>query len=359
MSDLTLARTATETVMGMQVYEQAIDERAEVALALADPDAQLHRALVRSMRAPLRGNRRIPMSAVRVAGPQLRREVGRWLYPGHGPVHRLDLTLPPSPRGDIVTVHDIAPLRFPDEGKLPPSAHKELARAAAVITVSAFSAEEIVRHLGTPDPIVIPNGVDHQRFADARPLPESELRGLGVTGPYVLAAGGASLRKNLDGMARAWRLVRSSRPGLTLVLSGPPHPRRDRLFRSLPGVVRVGRVDDDMLPRLLAGCSTLVIPSLYEGFGLPAIEGMAAGVPVVAMDASSLPEVLGGSGILADGSPQSLAEAILWSAGNDAEVRSRVAAGRARSLQFTWERSAAMHARVWADVIAGRTPRVV
>lgn len=357
MTDLTLARTATETVMGMQVYERALDDRADEALARVAPTARIRRTVVRSMRSPLPGNRRVPLARLGRAGPGTRREVGRWLYPGGGPVHRLDLTLPPSPRADIVTVHDLAPLRFSDEGELPPTARFEVQRAAAVITVSRFSAAEIAEHLGGPEPVVIPNGVDHDRFAGASPLDGRDLQHLGIRSPYVLVAGGASQRKNLVELARAWPLVRSVRPDLTLVLTGPPHPRRDQLFGHLEGAVLVGRVSDEALPRLLAGAAALAVPSTYEGFGLPAIESMAAGVPVVAVDASSLPEVLGGTGVLTDGTASGLAGGIEWATNDDPDIRAKVEAARKRSLDFTWERSAALHAQVWGDVIAGRLPR--
>lgn len=352
--EVTLARTASETVMGMQVYEQAIDSRADEAVAALPRPTRLYRTVVRSLRSPLAGTRRLPAGVLQRMGPRTRPEVGRWLYPGRGPVHRMDLTLPPSPRGDIVTVHDIAPLRYPDEGTFPPAARTELLRAAAVITVSQFSADEIAEHFGVV-PIVIPNGVDHARFANARRLSCDELDALGVKGPYVLAAGGASQRKNLEGLARAWPMIRSSRPDLTLVLTGPPHPRRDGLFAPLAGAIRVGRVADETLPRLLAGASALVMPSLYEGYGLPAVEGMAAGVPVVATDASALPEVLGETGVLVGRAPESLAEGVIWAVDGGPEIRAKVQAARARSLGMSWERAAARHAQVWDDVISRTT----
>ena len=326
--EVTLARTASETVMGMQVYEQAIDSRADEAVAALPRPTRLYRTVVRSLRSPLAGTRRLPAGVLQRMGPRTRPEVGRWLYPGRGPVHRMDLTLPPSPRGDIVTVHDIAPLRYPDEGTFPPAARTELLRAAAVITVSQFSADEIAEHFGVV-PIVIPNGVDHARFANARRLSCDELDALGVKGPYVLAAGGASQRKNLEGLARAWPMIRSSRPDLTLVLTGPPHPRRDGLFAPLEG--------------------------LYEGYGLPAVEGMAAGVPVVATDASALPEVLGETGVLVGRAPESLAEGVIWAVDGGPEIRAKVQAARARSLGMSWERAAARHAQVWDDVISRTT----
>ena len=112
----------------------------------------LYRTVVRSLRSPLAGTRRLPAGVLQRMGPRTRPEVGRWLYPGRGPVHRMDLTLPPSPRGDIGTVHDLAPLRYPDEGTFPPAARTELLRAAAVITVSQFSADEILSLIHISEP---------------------------------------------------------------------------------------------------------------------------------------------------------------------------------------------------------------
>lgn len=354
MKSLTLARFASDTVMGAQVYEQAVDIRADEALRALVPDAAVRRAVVRPLRAKIDGNRRVPMAALLRGSPRVRREVARVLYPGNGPVHRMKVGLPPSPRGDILTLHDASPWRYPDESMPIRAAAEELRRADTIVTVSQFSASEIVHLFGTREPVVIPNGVDHDRFAGAPALTRTELDALGIAGPYVMCAGGASIRKNLEGLAEAWPLIRSARPDLTLVMTGPAHPRRDALFADLPGVVRVGRVPEDVLPRLLVGCAALVIPSLYEGYGLPAIEGMAAGVPVVAMNASSLPEVLGGAGILAELTPDSLAEAVIWATSDDTAVRGLVEVGRARASEFTWERSAAAHARVWADLLAGR-----
>ncbi len=351
MSSMTLARFASDTVMGAQVYENAIDARADEALRRLSPSTRMHRTVVRSLRSSLGGNRRVPMGLLLGADPRVRRELARWLYPGHGPVHRMKVGLPPSPRGDILTLHDTGPWRYPDEGEPVPAAAQELRRADVIVTVSQFSADEIVHLFDTREPIVIPNGVDHARFADAAPLSGEELDALGISRPYVLTSGGASLRKNLKGLAEAWPLVRSARNDLTLVMTGPQHPHRDALFGNLSGVLRLGRVADSLLPRLLAGSSALVIPSLYEGFGLPAIEGMAAGVPVVAVDASSLPEVLGGTGVLTDGSPDSLAEGMMWATSDDTAIRTKVVAARERSLEFTWERSAAAHARVWAGAL--------
>jgi glycosyltransferase involved in cell wall biosynthesis len=200
---------------------------------------------------------------------------------------------------------------------------------------------------------VVHNGVD-ERFFDARPLPSDTLRALGIEGPYVLHAGGSSTRKNLEGLAAAWPRVRSAYPDVALVLSGPPSSRRDRLFGAMDGAVRVGLVPDDVVPGLVAGARVVVVPSLYEGFGLPALEAMAVGVPVVAAARSSLPEVCGDAGILVEPDGRSLADGLVHALGRDADVEAGVARGRERARRFTWDASAAAHAAVWRDVLAGR-----
>ena len=137
---------------------------------------------------------------------------------------------------------------------------------------------------------------------------------------------------------------------MTLVLAGPPHPRRTELFASLPGVRLVGRVADEVLPRLYAAASVVVVPSLVEGFGLPALEGMATGVPVVAADRSSLPEVVGDGGLLVDPTGAGIAAGVLDVLAGGAEVEAMARRGFERSRRFTWEASAEGHARVWRSV---------
>jgi glycosyltransferase involved in cell wall biosynthesis len=112
----------------------------------------------------------------------------------------------------------------------------------------------------------------------------------------------------------------------------------------------VGRVTDDVLPGLYAAASVVVVPSLVEGFGLPALEGMAVGVPVVASNRSSLPEVVGDGGLLVDPTGAALAEGVLdvLAGGSDVETMARRGLQRARG--FTWESSAQGHARVWRAV---------
>jgi glycosyltransferase involved in cell wall biosynthesis len=278
----------------------------------------------------------------------VRRALGRYLYRGQDLVHRFDLRLPPAPGTEVLTVHDVVPWRFDDEGVAPSDSAPSARRAAVVVCPSRFSADEVGAVLGVERVVVIHNGVD-ARFFTATPLSERGLADLGVRLPFVVHAGGSTRRKNLDGLAEAWPLVRAALPETGLVLMGPPDERRDRLFASLPGTVRVGRVDDETATGLLAAAAAVVVPSRYEGFGLPALEGMAAGVPVVAARRASLPEVCGDAAYLVEPDGPGLAEGIVAALTDDRSTAVQVTKGRERAAGFTWEASAAAHAELWRD----------
>jgi glycosyltransferase involved in cell wall biosynthesis len=347
MPRLAIASIATAVPMGAQRYETEMAARARDALSDLG-DWSVRRVMVRSLRSPLPGHRRMPMARVARASVRERRVAGRLLYPRADVVHRTALELPPA-AVDVVTLHDVVAWRFPDESSPVPAAAEELRRAAAIVCVSRFSADQAVELLGISPPHVVHNGVD-PRYVDAAPLTEPELADLGIVGPYVLTVGGASKRKNLEGLAAAWPAIHAARPDVSLVLAGPEHPRRTQLFAGLPGARLLGRVADDVVPGLYAAAATVVVPSLYEGFGLPALEGMAAGVPVVAANTSSLPEVVGDGGVLVEPTTDGIVDGTLWALGGGSEVSALAARGRTRAAGFTWERSAHGHAEVWASV---------
>lgn len=348
MKRLVIAVTASSTVMGAQVYEREVADRAALALRTSPEEWDVRRLVVRSMRSGLDGDLRLPVGALERGGPRFRRSVGRLVYPRDALVHRMSLTLPPAPR-EVVTLHDVVAWKFADEGAPVPSARDELRAAAAVICVSEATAADAVDMFGLDNTRVVHLGVD-ERFRRSTPLDEPTRQRLGVPGRYLLHAGGASERKNLAGLAAAWRLLEGRHPDVALVLAGPVSPRRTELFRDLPRVVLLGRVDDALVPGLVAGAEAVIVPSLHEGFGLPVLEALAAGTTVVAADTSSLPEVAGGAAVLVAPTGAAIAEGIAAVLDGDVDRDELRVRGRLRAADFTWERCAAEHAAIWNEV---------
>jgi glycosyltransferase involved in cell wall biosynthesis len=241
-----------------------------------------------------------------------------------------------------VVLHDVAPLREPgwysglyvawQRAVLP-----RIARGAAlVITPSAFSRAEVVELLGVaPERVaVVAGGVDARFTPAADPGPARAAHGL-ADAPYVLTVASRTARKNLGVLDVAAR--RLAARGVRLVAAGGDRPQ----FRgeaATDGVRALGHVDDALLPGLYAGAAAFVLPSLYEGFGLTALEALAAGVPVVAADRGALPEVCGDAAQLVDPTDaEAIAAALERALDDPAPWR---AAGPPRAAPLTWEATA-------------------
>ena len=246
----------------------------------------------------------------------------------------------------MLTIHDVAPLMFPDEGSWPRHATAAARRAAAVIVPSHASARDIKSHLGLLNLHVIPNGVDPACY-DTAPLSLEERRQLSLVGPHVVYAGGSSRRKNLAALAEAWRRVGET-TGIELLVCGPDSSEKQRLFSGLPRCRVLGRVERGKLLRLMRSSVALVVPSTYEGFGLPVLEAMAVGTLVVAARAPAIPEIAGDAAILVDPTARGLANGI--EAAITCDRRTRIAAGRRWAARFTWTESARRHVEVYAAV---------
>lgn len=343
---LILATTATDNPMGAQRYESELINGVPRTRA----DWAVRHVVSRSMRSPLAGDRRLPISWLTTANAASRGIAGAIFFPDRRAIlHRMDLVIPPGQGLNTVTIHDTVSWRFPDESPPVAAAAEEARRADAVICVSAFSANEAQSMLGVSNPVVVYNGVDNKYFG-ADPLTATQRRELRLDGPYVLHAGGAAERKNLAALAEAWPGIHRHRPDVTLALCGPEHPRRTDLFRGAPGVRLLGRQPEELMPSLVRSSAVIVVPSTYEGFGLPALEAMAAGVPVVAANRSALPEVVGNAGILVEPTAHGVREGVLDALALGRERAALVGLARARAAEFTWERCIAGHLAVWESL---------
>jgi glycosyltransferase involved in cell wall biosynthesis len=230
-------------------------------------------------------------------------------------------------------------------------------RLPGLLTVSASARDQIVAEMGVgPERItVIPNGVDGERF---RPLP-GHLR---QHGRIVATASAEGPVKGLEPLLRAFAMLRAEEPvELVLVASPRPDGRLPGLLQELGlnGSVRfTGGLSEEALVELYAGAEVAVVPSLYEGFSLPALEAMACAVPLVATTAGALPEVVGTDGeaalLVPPGDPAALARALLRLR-RAPELRHRLgSAGRQRALRFSWEAAARATSERYRQMIALR-----
>ena len=172
----------------------------------------------------------------------------------------------------------------------------------------------------------------------------------GLSKDYVLAVGTVQPRKNLVTLVKAWKILRDrAAPCPQLVVAGArgwKNSQLDETIRRLgltgDQIRFLGVVPEEDLPVLYSGSSVFVFPSLYEGFGLPLLEAMACGVPVIASNTSSVPEVVGDAALLvAPTEPEAFAEAVLRLRSDDNLRRAKVEKGLSRAAGFSWRRAAA------------------
>jgi glycosyltransferase involved in cell wall biosynthesis len=288
-------------------------------------------------------------------------------------VHAPSLAVPPK-RGKplVVSIHDAAPWIFPEaftaRGRWfhAMGARAARRRADRVITGTAAAAEELMEHMSLPAERVrvVPYGVDPPR---TRPGPEETgevIRRYRLSGlPYVLWVGSLEPRKGVGtlvtAMARLARgAVRGTSPAPALVLAGYPGWQNSALLpaadlaRLGPGFRQIGRVTDAELWALYSGAALFAFPSLHEGFGLPVLEAMAAGAPVVASDIAAIREVAGEAAMLVrPGDADAWAEAIEALLGDAQRRAEMVEQGRRRAELFSWASTAAATLEVYRELV--------
>lgn len=251
----------------------------------------------------------------------------------------------------VLTVHDLIPLRLPRQSTLQArllfrwTMALALRTARFVIAVSEATRRDLSRWFRVPgDRVsVIPEATDPAFYPRSSAEIETVRRRYGLPDSFVLYVGSNKPHKNLPRLVEAWAQITEHGIRNTLVLAGPwdpryPEPRRRAEQLGLENVRWLGPVPEADLPALYSAATLFVFPSLYEGFGLPVLEAMACGVPVVCSDTSSLPEVAGDAALRVNPTDvEALAAAIEHALADEALRADLRATGLERARQFTWE----------------------
>ena len=299
------------------------------------------------------------------------------------PAHTLPIIRRPSLRS-VVTIHDLGFEYLPEYHQFPQKLYldkmtKFAARHAThLIAVSKATKKDLVGRFGVPEEkiTVIYEGVDKNKFKIQNPKfkVEGVKKKYGIKGPYILFVGTVQPRKNLRRLIEAFsRVVRVEKPvppggadpsravreGLLLVIAGKPGWMFEGIYKAPRDfgvesrVMFLGHVKDEDLPFLYQGAICFTLPSLYEGFGLPVLEAMASGVPVVVSNTSSIPEVGGDAAVYVDPYRVSSIAAGLVKVvgGSDSFRRSLIEKGLKQAERFSWERTARETLKVFEGVV--------
>lgn len=254
-------------------------------------------------------------------------------------------------RNQVLTIHDLSPLEHPEWFRASFAAWYRLLlpslarRVRRILVPSVYVRQKVIRRFGAQNVTVTPNGVDHSVFH-----PDAKQTIADLPDRYILFVGTLEPRKNLNSLLQTWSKIEHRHRDTWLLVAGV----RGSVFRGvdlLPAMERVcflGYVDDETLAGLYAHAALFVLPSYEEGFGLPALEAMACGAPVIVSDGGALPEVVGEAGMvfcLSDpaGLPTAL-EACL----SNSEIREALREkGLQHARRFSWQRTAEL---VWKSL---------
>jgi len=341
------------------------DERNEYVVLCNEHDCETVEALGPRFRAVIEDARSYSIREQFAVPMDLRREAIELFHAPH-------YVLPPlTPCRSVVTIHDCIHLRFPQylpsrlgyayaRGQMWTATHQ----AARVMTVSEASKRDILRYFRVPESRidVIYNAIDDRFWQE----PDTEAIALvreryQLTGPFVLYAGNIKPHKNLERLIESFHLLRQHSPELKdvlLLIIGDEISKYATLRRAVhrhklhKHVRFFGFVADQTLAALYRLAGVFVFPSLYEGFGLPPLEAMASGTPVITSNVSSLPEVVGDAALMIDPyEPEAIADAmrrVLTDASLRADLRRR---GLARAREFSWERSIRRVREIYDEVM--------
>jgi glycosyltransferase involved in cell wall biosynthesis len=349
------ARFLTQPLTGVQRYAYELAQRLPLAQLVTPEEPRPHYSSLDAGRIRVQQSRLPGHLWEQMILPRLLPKDALLWSPGSGPL---------SVRRQVLTIHDMAYLEGPQWYSrsyvlLYRPLYARLApRARLVLTVSEFSKQRIVELLKVPErnvrvtPLAINPRFRPYPLEDVQPV----LQRLGVPSPYLLAVSAVSPRKNFEGIYAAWTRLADSYPDLHLVVVGKtglafsggntttPPPARTHFLQDVP--------DDDLI-RLYNGALAFLYPSLYEGFGLPALEAAACGTPVVTSNSTSLPEVMGDAAVFVDPyEVESIADGIrrvVEDAALREQLRSR---GLERAKLFHWDRTAELTWQALQEAVA-------
>lgn len=289
--------------------------------------------------------------------PRIDHWIGR-----HDVVWGTNYVVPPTRAARLVSIYDLTPVRFPELANdhtrtFPGVIRRALQQGAWAHTMSSFVRDEIVEYFGIdPERVrVVAGGIRATPPGD--PAPGRKLAG---GDRYILALGTVEPRKDLPTLVSAFDALAADDPDLRLVIAGADGWGAEALTAAIERaahrdrVVRLGWVDEADRPALVRAASVYAFPSVYEGFGLPPLEAMTAGVPVVATRTGSLPEVCGdGAELVPVGDADALAQALARILDDDTYRDQLVERGNAVTERYTWPAASDQFAALLADV-AGR-----
>jgi glycosyltransferase involved in cell wall biosynthesis len=271
-----------------------------------------------------------------------------------------------SPVPCAVTIHDLTFFDHP-EWHLRSKAtffRRAIRRAAAhagvLICVSALTADRLREWCGVRAPVVVaPHGVDHQRFTPREPAVGADGAVLGALGvpvdrPLVAFLGTLEPRKGVASLVAAFDLVARSHPHAVLVLGGQSGWGMAETERALAAatrperIVRTGYLPDEAVPALLRQAAVVAYPALEEGFGLPALEALACGAPLVTTEGTAMAELAGAAALLVPPGDSAALAAALGQALDAGRGTARRTLGIAVAGEYTWEASVALHVHAYA-----------